>query len=62
MVSIIATLVSRYTIEIPADKVAGFACKPGEGERERRERIVKPFNVSTLTPGKVPLVFRPRTA
>lgn len=62
MVSIIATIVSRYSLEIPPDKAQEYALRPGEGERERRERVMRPTMMLTVTPGKLPIVFKPRAA
>jgi hypothetical protein len=41
--------------------VSAYAKKEGESERERRERIMRPNNAITLTPGKLPLVFKRRS-
>lgn len=60
MVAIVATLLSRYSIEIPDGLKAEYALREGEEERERRERVFKVRNGLTLTPGELPLVFKRR--
>lgn len=62
MVSIVSTIISRFTLSFPADKLAEYAPRPGEGEHERRQRIFQLTNEITLTPGKVGVVFTPRAA
>lgn len=59
-VVIVSHLCLNYTIHIPAAKVEEYRVRPGESERDRRERIFKPTNGITLTPKSLPLEFRRR--
>ena len=60
MVAIVATLLARYSIEIPDAQRDEYALRAGETERDRRERVFQIQHGLTLTPGVLPLVFKRR--
>ena len=60
MVAIVATLLSRYTVEVPSHLREEYALREGEAERDRRERVFRVQNGLTLTPRTLPLVFKRR--
>ncbi|GAA6040777.1 hypothetical protein JCM8097_003295 [Rhodosporidiobolus ruineniae] len=60
MVVLLALTLLRFRLEIPSHVAADWACKPGETERERRDRILKPSWPFTMGPTGIDIAFVPR--
>ncbi|KAI5480046.1 hypothetical protein MNV49_002011 [Pseudohyphozyma bogoriensis] len=58
--ALLATIVLRYHIEIPAHLKEDWKIRPGETEDQRRTRILKPDILSGMRPDKLQLAFRRR--
>ncbi|KAL8279097.1 hypothetical protein RQP46_008555 [Phenoliferia psychrophenolica] len=58
-VAIISHICLNYTIHVPPALVEQYRTLPGESQRDRRERIFKPTNGITLTPGPPARVLAP---
>ncbi|GAA5875754.1 hypothetical protein JCM16303_003983 [Sporobolomyces ruberrimus] len=59
-VALVASILLKYKIEIPAHEQEEWALRDGESENIRRDRVLKPLNFFTLAPQDVDLVCVPR--
>lgn len=60
MVSLLALTLHRYRLSIPPSRAAEYALQPGETERERRDRVLKPAWPFTMAPSEIGIRFERR--
>ncbi|GAA5922143.1 condensin subunit SMC2 [Sporobolomyces koalae] len=59
-VALVASIVSKYRVDIPPHEREKWALKDNESEDERRDRVLQPLNAFVLGPQEIDLLFVPR--